>query len=74
MNESHDDDALDELVEAVFRLHLALVADPARNGVGMPRGPGGTGSLRRAFEDDSTRLRHLLEDVTRHHPGTPASA
>lgn len=73
--EGHHDD-LDELVDAVFRLHLALAADPAREGVGSPRGPehNGTAPLTRAFEDDSSRLKHLLDDVTRQHLGIRVSA
>lgn len=72
----HHDDELDELVDAVFRLHLALAADPARDAVGMPRGPavGDAGLLTRAFEDDSSRLKQLLDDVTRQLSVTPVSA
>jgi DNA-binding SARP family transcriptional activator len=72
----HHDDELDELVDAVFRLHLALAADPARDAVGMPRGPaaGDAGLLTRAFEDDSSRLKQLLDHVTRQLSVTPVSA
>lgn len=75
-DEHHQDDDLDELLDAVFRLHLALAADPARDGVGTPRAPGAAdaGLLTRAFEDDSSRLKQLLDHVTRQLPGTPVSA
>ncbi|MGO4599464.1 AfsR/SARP family transcriptional regulator [Terrabacter sp. 2RAF25] len=75
VTEGHRDD-LDDLLDAVFRLHLALAADPAREGVGLPRGPDANGSapLTRAFEDDSTRLKHLLDDVTRQYLGIRVSA
>jgi DNA-binding SARP family transcriptional activator len=74
-DELHDD-GLDELIEAVFRLHLALAADPSRDDVGapLPRGAASDEPLRRAFEDDSSRLKHLLEDVTRNRPGAALSA
>ena len=75
-DQNHHEDELDELVDAVFRLHLALAADPARDGVGTPRGPdpGDVGLLTRAFEDDSTRLKQLLDHVTRQLSVTQASA
>ena len=74
-DEHHDDD-LDELLDAVFRLHLALAADPARDAVGMPRGPAvrDAGLLTRAFEDDSSRLKQLLDHVTRQLSVTSVSA
>jgi hypothetical protein len=42
----------------------------------MPRGPavGDAGLLTRAFEDDSSRLKQLLDDVTRQLSVTPVSA
>ena len=75
-DQDHHEDELDELVDAVFRLHLALAADPARDGVGTPRGAGPADArlLTRAFEDDSTRLKQLLDHVTRQLSVSQASA
>jgi hypothetical protein len=71
------DHGLDELIDAVFRLHLALTSDPAGDGVRSAR-PGGVlfspDALARTFEDDSSRLRHLLDDVSRHRSPTTISA